>query len=120
LERAEILSLIEASTKGVRALGKPEKVLFENPNIMHSLMTSADVGTIRESFFVNQLKNSGHFIKSHPDADYLIDQTTVIEIGGKNKTASQISGLSNAFIAADDIEYGYRNKIPLWHFGFLY
>ena len=43
-----------------------------------------------------------------------------IIIGGKNKTSPQISGLTNAFIAADDIEYGYGNKIPLWYFGFLY
>jgi hypothetical protein len=28
--------------------------------------------------------------------------------------------LENAFIASDDIEYGYQNKIPLWLFGFLY
>lgn len=28
--------------------------------------------------------------------------------------------LENAFIAADNIEYGYNNTIPLWLFGFLY
>ncbi len=120
LERAGVLSLIEASTKGIRALGKPEKILFDNSNIMYSLTANADKGTLRETFFVNQIKNSRYQIKAHPDADYLVDQQYVFEIGGKNKTASQISGLNNAFIAADDIEYGHGNKIPLWHFGFLY
>jgi hypothetical protein len=28
--------------------------------------------------------------------------------------------LQNAFIAADDIEIGFQEKIPLWFFGFLY
>jgi hypothetical protein len=28
--------------------------------------------------------------------------------------------LDHAYIAADDIEYGLENKIPLWMFGFLY
>jgi hypothetical protein len=26
----------------------------------------------------------------------------------------------NSFVAADDIEIGFGNKIPLWLFGFLY
>lgn len=43
-----------------------------------------------------------------------------IFIGGKNKTRKQITGIENAFIAADNIEYDYQNKIPLWLFGFLY
>lgn len=32
----------------------------------------------------------------------------------------QIEGLGNAYIVKDDIEYGYKNTIPLWHFGFNY
>jgi hypothetical protein len=42
------------------------------------------------------------------------------EIGGKNKTYHQIANLSDSYVAADDIEYGFGNKIPLWLFGFLY
>ena len=29
-------------------------------------------------------------------------------------------GLENAYIAADEIEVGFGNKIPLWLFGFMY
>ena len=43
-----------------------------------------------------------------------------IEVGGKSKEGKQIAGIENAFIASDDIEYAYGNKIPLWTFGFLY
>jgi hypothetical protein len=43
-----------------------------------------------------------------------------VEIGGKTKTRKQIKSIENAFVAADDIEFGSSNKIPLWLFGFLY
>jgi hypothetical protein len=49
-----------------------------------------------------------------------VDDNLVFEIGSSNKTNKQIAGIENCFIAADGIEYGFRNKIPLWLFGFLY
>jgi hypothetical protein len=39
--------------------------------------------------------------------------------GGKDKSRKQIEGIENSFIA-DDIEYGFQNKIPLWLFWILY
>ena len=36
------------------------------------------------------------------------------------KDGKQVAGESEAFIAADNIEYSVGNKIPLWTFGFLY
>jgi len=41
-------------------------------------------------------------------------------VGGKSKTQKQIEGLKNAYIVKDDIEYGYKNVIPLWSFGLNY
>jgi hypothetical protein len=52
--------------------------------------------------------------------DFFVNEKYVFEIGGKDKSMKQIQGIENAFIAADDIEYGFQNKIPLWLFGFLY
>jgi hypothetical protein len=40
----------------------------------------------------------------------------VFEIGGKDKSRKQIEGIENSFIAADDIEYGFRTK---YHYGCL-
>jgi len=34
--------------------------------------------------------------------------------------ASQISGIENAFVLADNLEIGHGNKIPLWLTGFLH
>ena len=36
------------------------------------------------------------------------------------RSSKQIEGSENAYVAADDIEFGFGNKIPLWLFGFLY
>jgi hypothetical protein len=41
-------------------------------------------------------------------------------VGGKHKGHEQIAGLKNAYLALDNVEYGFGNKIPLWLFGFLY
>jgi len=42
------------------------------------------------------------------------------EIGGKNKTFTQIKDIHNSFLGIDDISMGVGNRIPLWIFGFLY
>ena len=38
----------------------------------------------------------------------------------KRKSHKQITGIENSFVAADNIEYAWENKIPLWLFGFQY
>ena len=50
----------------------------------------------------------------------MVGNKFTFEIGGAKKSFEQIKDMPNSFIAADDIEVGVRNKIPLWLFGFLY
>ena len=52
-------------------------------------------------------------------ADFLIDNYT-FEVGGKNKQQAQIEKDGKSFLVKDDIEFGYRNVIPLWAFGMNY
>jgi predicted AAA+ superfamily ATPase len=120
LERAELISLLQSATKGIRKLGKPEKIYLNNPNLMHVLSPSnVNKGNLRETFFYNQLKHQ-HTISLPNKGDFLVDDRIVFEIGGKNKNASQIAAVKNAFLVKDDIETGAMNTIPLWLFGFLY
>ena len=35
------------------------------------------------------------------------------------KGNEQITSLNNAFLAPDNVEHGFANKIPLWLFGFF-
>ena len=67
---------------------------------------------------MNQMRVNNAVVSSTV-ADFKIDNFT-FEIGGKNKSQAQIKNTPNAFIAQDDIEYGYKNIIPLWAFGLNY
>ena len=40
--------------------------------------------------------------------------------GGKKKSGKQIAKAANAFVVKDNIEYGYKNVVPLWAFGLNY
>lgn len=105
---------------GISKLQKPLKVYLENPNLMYALTSrAANTGNIRETFFANQLGYT-HKIMYSDKGDFLINEKYVFEIGGKDKSMKQIATIENSFIAADDIAYGFQNKIPLWLFGFLY
>ena len=120
LDRANIISLLTADTYGINYLVKPEKIFLENTNLMYAFEPDRiNIGTLRETFFFNQL-NVKHKLSYPKQGDFLVDNKYLFEIGGKNKTNKQIAGIKNAYIAADNIEYGYKNVIPLWLFGFLY
>lgn len=105
--------------KGMRAVNKPDKLLLDNPNLFTVLCSSADLGAIRESFFVSQV-SLGHQVHYYNKGDFIVNDTLVFEIGGASKKDTQLDNNDKGYIAADDIEIGYDNKIPLWLFGFLY
>ncbi len=120
LEKAQLLLLLRKNTKGVSKMAKPDKIYLNNSNLLNALQGPAvNAGTIRETFFINQLSVK-HKIALPPKADFIVDDTFTFEIGGKNKTLKQIKDIDNAYIVSDDIEFGFRNTIPLWLFGFLY
>ena len=106
--------------RGSVRLQKPAKIYLENTNLMYVLSSfSANRGNVRETFFANQVGYK-HKISFHEKTDFLVDNTYAFEIGGKDKSKKQITGIENAYIVSDEIEYGYQNKIPIWLFGFLY
>ena len=119
LERAALIRQLHAQGKGLKALGKPDKILLNNTNLMHALGSAADAGTARESFFSSMMSHS-HTIHYAPQGDLLVDGKCIFEVGGKRKGFSQIADLPNSYVVADNIETGFGNKIPLWLFGFIY
>jgi len=105
---------------GISKLQKPLKIYLENSNLMYALSPSGvNLGNKRETFFANQVRFQ-HKIMYTEQGDFFVNESYIFEIGGKLKSGKQIKNLDNAFIVADDIEYGFQNKIPLWMFGFLY
>ena len=119
LHRAALLRLLFSDSKGLKSLGKPEKILFNNPNLMLALAQPADIGTIRESLFAAMTVN-GHTIQYPKQGDLLVDGQYLFEVGGKGKGFGQIKNIPDSYVVADEIEIGFGNKIPLWLFGFLY
>lgn len=120
LNEAKIINSLFSDTFGISILQKPDKIYLENSNFIYALENKLpNTGNIRETFFMNQLsyKNKVTYSKN---ADFTVNDKYIFEIGGKYKTQKQIAGISNSYIAADNIEFGFRNKIPLWLFGFLY
>ncbi len=119
LERAALIRQLRADNKGLKALGKPDKILFDNTNLMHALGSFTDVGTARESFFSAMMSHS-HTILYSKQGDLQVDGRYIFEVGGRNKGFAQIADLPDSFVVADDIEIGFGNKIPLWLFGLIY
>lgn len=119
LRDAGLLNTLSFEGKGVSTLQKPEKLYLENTNLSYVLQQLPDTGNLRETFVLNQLLNSGNKVFATKAGDFQTDELT-IEVGGKNKSEQQVKHLSKYMVAADNIESGYGNKIPVWLLGFLY
>ena len=120
LRETRLTNHLYKDVSGINRLQKPEKIYLENTNLAYTLAeNNTDIGNIRETFFLNQLSYN-HTVEYPNSGDFRVDEKFLFEIGGKSKSGKQIKDASNAYIAADNIEYGFGNKIPLWLFGLLY
>ena len=119
----ELIRNLYPAGAGMKIIRKPGKIYLNNTNLLNaingSLKKDSGSGGIRETYFANQM-GSFHKINLHGSADFIVDDSLVVEVGGRGKNQKQIEGIENAILALDDIEIGFRNKIPLYLFGFLY
>lgn len=119
LQRSRLISLLTMKTAPSGFLTKPKKIYLNNTAISYALNDNfPNIGSLRETFFLQHLSQQKEMYYS-AKGDFMAGKY-IFEIGGKDKSFNQIKKSENAFIAADDIEYGYGKKIPLWLFGFLY
>ena len=118
---AKILNLLYSDRKKTGKLSKPDKVYLENPNLLYAIAPDkVEIGTARESFAINSLSES-HLVeygKAH--GDFKIDSKYTFEIGGRSKDFSQIAGIPNSYVFANDWDMPDGAKLPLWMLGFLY
>jgi hypothetical protein len=118
LDRAGIIRQLFVAAGGPKSLAKPQKVLLNNSSLMYAL-DAPQIGAERESTFASFV-GVDHRVEFAKDGDFIIDGRYLFEVGGKGKGFAQIRNIPDSFVAADDIEFGMGNKIPLWLFGFLY
>ena len=128
LQNARLLNLVRSQGRGYEILTRPDKIYLENGNLMYAIAENVNPGTLRELFFVNQIRNANgihpglieNSVELSGKGDFVVKSQYTFEIGGKGKGFEQISDIENSFVAADNIEVGFKNKLPLWLFGFLY
>lgn len=119
LENARLLNLLSNQGKGTALLQKPDKLYLENTNLAYALKAIPNIGSIRETFVLNQLLNINAEVHLPKEGDFVTGDV-YIEVGGKSKTQKQLLHQQKGIILSDDIETGVGNKIPLWLLGFLY
>jgi len=118
LDQAKIIKLLRAENEKLSYLQKPEKIFFENTNFVYLFAEGkANVGSVRETFFFNQLIQK-HRVTASKFGDFMVDEKYTFEVGGPNKNFQQIKGVPNSYLAID-VKNSVGNKVPLWLFGML-
>ncbi len=123
LEGAGLILCLRPGGKGYVLARKPQKAYIQDPNLLgilhNQLMSEHDQGALRETFFVNQLKDLFK-VTASKKGDFLISDKYTVEIDGKDKGFKQIREVKDAYVVADRMEIGAGKKVPLYLFGMLY
>lgn len=120
LEQAKLISTLQPAGKSTAILQKPEKIYLNNTNLLFALAEQqVDVGNLRETFFLSQL-NVLNKISMPKKGDFFVNNKYTFEVGGKDKSSKQITGIKSAWVVKDNLEYPIGNELPLWIFGLLY
>lgn len=119
LTEADIIFGLKASGKSDSAMTKPDKIYFENTNMLHAFDAAAiNVGTIRETFVMNTLSNTG-YVSTPLKGDFMLDERYIIEVGGANKNFHQLHGMPNGVLVKEGIDKGGKDVLAMWTLGLL-
>jgi uncharacterized protein len=120
LSESNLLCLLTDAGKSYSTLSKPEKIYMQNTNLIFAISgAGVNKGTLRELYFLNQV-SAKYDVNYTKNGDFIVANKYVFEIGGSQKSFSQIANLTDSYLAIDDVQIGRNQKIPLWLFGFLY
>jgi predicted AAA+ superfamily ATPase len=120
LENGKLVNMLMREGRGEAKFQKPDKIYLENTNLAYTLSANPDLGNLRETFLMNQLNNVTGGEVNLPSAGDFFTHGCTIEVGGSKKTKRQVKAAIKPIVAADGIEVGSTNIIPLWMFGMLY
>lgn len=115
MKNARIINLL-FSNGNEDEIKKPDLVYLHNTNLMFAIDdTNISNAILRKTFFYNQVGYKNQ-LKSSDKGDFMVNDTFHFKVGGKYTKPEE----DGEFAAADMIEIGDGNIIPLWLFGFLY
>lgn len=120
LDRANLLNLLSSKEAALKNLSRPDKIYCDNTNIMYAMTENVNIGTVRETFFLNQIRSAGYSVFYPKQGDFSVCGKYLFEVGGRKKSFVQIRDIADSYLAIDDEEVGRGNKVPLWMFGLLY
>ena len=119
LEKAKLLQLLSKKPRNYKQIGDVKKILGGDTNMLYALASRVEIGTIRETFFTNQLSAISD-VTLADKGDFMVDNKYLFEVGGAGKRFTQIADIPDSYLAIDNTEIGFSHKIPLYLFGFLY
>ncbi len=115
MKNARIINML-FSNGSEDEIKKPDLVFMHNTNLMYAIdEENITNNNLRQTFFYNQVGYM-HQVKSSVKADFKVDNQWHFSVGNKYAVPAE----DGYFAAADMIETGKGNVIPLWLFGFLY
>ena len=116
LKDARLLNTLYA--EGDEYPKKPNQVYVQNTNLMHAVNPeNVDAVAERKTFFYNTLHIRHKVNMCKFQMDFCIDNQYHFKCENKPESGKHYT---KAIYAADNIEVGNKNEIPLWLFGFLY
>jgi len=120
LKNARLVRLLNSSESFKDVSKKPNKVYLHNTNLLYAISPeNVNEGNLRETFFYNQV-GPNRSVSSTDRGHFFVNDKYNFEITGSENSSESKFRTEDFFIAADMIERGEGNKIPLWLFGFLY
>ena len=121
LSDAKLIHLLYSDLVNVKKLQKPDKIYIDDTNMLCALASRpVKEGTMRETFAISHLSVGHELEYGKQHGDFVVDGRYTFEVGGAGKNFKQIADIPNSFILADDTDYPFGNKLPLWLIGFLY
>ena len=90
LDKGGLLNIVQNSKKGLAVLAKPDKVYLNNTNQLFAICSNHKKGTVRETFFVNQVGKIC-IILQVPRAEILLLIVNISsKLAGKTKVLSKL------------------------------
>jgi hypothetical protein len=111
LHKSKLTNNLYLSSTGSYLLHGSKKHLLKNTNLAYASGSSVDIGNLRETS-LQSLVSCTHSVILLPNADFIIDHTWTMEVGGKNKDLPDSHAIAY-FTAVDEIALGLGKKIPL-------
>jgi predicted AAA+ superfamily ATPase len=90
LEKAELIHALYKESTRISILNKPNKIWLRNTNLNYAISPeNVNKGNVRETFFIQHLSLI-HHLALPEKGDFLVDNKSIFEIGGKGKTQNKL------------------------------